>query len=193
MIVNIPSDIIISNVKITHNIPNFKTESMNLTERTKSRGIHRLEGTLDINIGGSIKAEKAWNAFLVSVQGSYNEFELELPLHFVSENIDTNPICPDTILIGSNQMILNGFTDEVYAGSCFNFDNDSKIYYTKNTVKSGEVVEFFPAARVQQLQNTTIEFIRPKILARFTKDDQPIDFTEAGKVIKVSMDWKEAL
>jgi hypothetical protein len=189
----LPSGALISNVSITHNTPNFKTESLNLKEKVKARGLHRLEGTCDITIGETIQDQKEWNAFLLTLQGSYGSFVLDLPRHFKSEDLVANPTITVGATVGQNQLQLSAFTGTIFAGSCFTVPNDTKIYYILNTVVGGETAIIYPALRQDILVNSTIEFINPVITARFKEDSQTVDFTENGFIIESTMEWNEVL
>lgn len=192
-IMNLPEGLFLSNVSITHDIPNFKTESMNLKQKTKSRGLHRLEGKLDITVGGTIKNQKAYTGFLMRVQGSYNEFELDLPRHFKSDDISNNPIVSVAANIGNNILSLGFFTGEIYAGSCFTVPNDTKTYFVKDDVLGGNNVEIYPALRTNVLAGGTINFMTPVITARFKADSQSVEFTNNGMIVESSIQWLEAL
>lgn len=193
MAIRLPEKGIISDVIINHNIPNFKTQSMSLIEKTKARGLHRLEGSVNFTVGDDIQAQKELTAFIINTQGSLNEFELDLPRHYKSENLTTNPIVNTDYGIGTNQLNLTGFTETIYAGSCFTIPNDTKIYFVKNNVNPGEVATIFPALRQRLLANSVIEFINPVIMVRFSEDIQSISNDESGFILTTSIDFKEAL
>jgi hypothetical protein len=70
-IIQIPEEIIISNVSIKHEIPTFATESLSLISR--GRGVHRIRGSFDVHIAG-FDEKKACTAFLIKLQGRLNTF-----------------------------------------------------------------------------------------------------------------------
>lgn len=189
----IPKNAIISNVNITHNIPNFKTESMSLIERTKSRGLHRVEGSFDLIVGNNIKDQKEMTCFLIEAQGSLNPFYLELPRHYASEDLLANPTTPNSYNVGSTTIQLSSFVGEIYKGSCFTIPNDSKLYFIKNTVEGSGNIEIFPALRQNILAGSELEFIQPKIKIRFIEDEQTIVKDNSGFIVRLSVNFVEAL
>ncbi|EDM66194.1 hypothetical protein PE36_00315 [Moritella sp. PE36] len=192
MIITLPSEIVISNVELTENIPNFVTESLNMKIKSRSRGLHRLEGSMDINIGKSVQAQKAWRGFLVNIQGRFNEFQIDLPLMFKSEII-RNPTMQLANGIGSNEIALSVFVGTLYAGSMITFLNDTKIYTVLENVIGGGTMKIYPALRQAQLSNSTIEAVNPVITAKFTDDSQSYSLTENGFQLESSMEWVEHL
>lgn len=190
-IIQLPTDLLFSNLSVTHNIPNFKTESINMKQKTKGRGLHRMEGSIDVTIGG-LREQKAWTAFLMKISGSLNEFQLNLPLHFRSDII-YNPSLTVAASVGATQLQVGAFPGTIYAGSCFTLLNDTKIYHITEDVSSGGIMYVFPAIRQSQLVNTPVEFINPLITVRFTEDKQSISYDENGLITSSTLEWLEAL
>lgn len=186
-----PTDVIISNVQITHNTPNFHTESLSMKSKAKSRGIHRIEGSFDITIDG-LKAQKQWTAFLLKLQGRLNSFELDLPLHFKTE-LYQNPTLATAASIGNNQLNLSGIIETIDAGSCFKLLNDDKTYYVLNDVETDGLVSVYPALRQAQLIGTELDFKTPKLLVRLDDDAPIITYEESGKIITQTVRFVEAL
>ncbi|AUS01934.1 hypothetical protein NVP3058O_016 [Vibrio phage 3.058.O._10N.286.46.B8] len=190
-IVQLPSGLIFSNLTVTHNIPNFKTESINMKQKTKGRGLHRMEGTIDVTIG-SLREQKAWTSFLLKVQGSLNEFQLDLPLHFKTD-IPSNPTLNSSVSIGATTLRASSFSGLIPEGSCFTLLNDTKIYHVTEDVVSGSTFTVFPAIRQAQLVNTPMNFKSPVVTVRFSDDPQSIIYSENGLIVEATLDWVEAL
>ena len=190
-IIQLPTELIFSNLTVTHNIPNFRTESINLKQKTKGRGLHRMEGSINVTVGG-LREQKAWTAFLMKIRGSLNEFQLDLPLHFASD-ININPTLSVAAGIGATQLQVGAFPGVIYAGSCFTLLNDTKIYHITEDVVSGGTLQVFPAIRQSQLVNTPVEFINPLLTVRFVEDNQSITYAENGLILEATLDWLEAL
>lgn len=189
----LPDGVILSNVNVIHEIPNFKTTSMNRIVKVKGRGIHVFKGNIDVTIGGDVRTQKRYNSFLTKAQGSLNPFELDLSMHFKSEHMTENPTTLNAIDIGATKMTLGTFVGEVYEGSYFTLPNDSKIYVAQNDATSGQELSFFPAARQSVLQNGEINFISPVIKARFVGDVQSQSMVENGLILEATLDWEEAM
>ncbi len=188
----IPKNAIISNLRVNHNTPNFRTESMSLIERTKSRGLHRIEGSFDLSMGGSIKDQKAMTLFLLEAEGSLNSFELDLPRHFKSE-LDQNPTIIQSKGKGSTLIPLSAFAGEIDAGSCFTIPNDSKIYYIKQDATSGDEIRIYPALRQNILAGSELNFINPVMRVRFEDDSQTVKYNNNGLIVEIGVKFKEAL
>ena len=190
-IIQLPTELIFSNLTVTHNIPNFRTESINLKQKTKGRGLHRMEGSINVTVGG-LREQKAWTAFLMKIRGSLNEFQLDLPLHFASD-ININPTLSVAAGVGATQLQVGAFPGIIYAGSCFTLLNDTKIYHITEDVVSGGTLQVFPAIRQAQLVNTPAEFINPLLTVRFDEDNQSITYAENGLILEATLNWLEAL
>ncbi|AGG58287.1 hypothetical protein VPDG_00126 [Vibrio phage henriette 12B8] len=190
-IVPLPSGLIFSNLTVTHNIPNFKTESINMKQKTKGRGLHRMEGTIDVTIGG-LQEQKAWTSFLLKVRGSLNEFQLDLPLHFKTD-ITSNPTISYSIPVGTTRLMVGAFDGSIPEGSCFTMPNDTKLYHVTSNVNGGITFDVFPAIRQSQLTNSVMEFKDPLITVRFSDDPQSITYSENGLILEATLDWVEAL
>lgn len=190
-VVDLPDSLIFSNLVVKHNIPNYKTESISMKQKTKARGLHRMEGTIDVTLG-DLQSQKAWTSFLLRVQGSLNEFELGLPLHFTSD-IVSNPTITSPVGIGTTQLNLGAFGGTILQGSCFTVLNDPKIYHTTSDITGGGNVNIYPALQKSQLANTVLNFKTPKITVRFSEDVQSITYGEGGLILDATIDWVEAL
>ena len=188
----LPQGILISEVEVTHFTPNFKTESLNLVEKVKSRGLHRLEGSFKVMIGKDIESQKAWQAFLLKTKGTLSTFEVDLPMLFKSD-LNSNPNVIGSYSVGATQLELASLSEKIYAGSCFTIPNDTKVYYILDTIEYGGIVEIYPALRNNILSNATLNFISPVITARFDEDKQIITFSENGFVLEANVSFKEAL
>ena len=193
-VIPLPDTLITSNVSIDYNIPNFASESLNLVERVAPRGLHRAEGTVDFALEDGIPSQKAWQAFIMQMQGRYNTVNLQLSGVNASEDLTQNPTTLTVIAVGNTSFTVGSLAggESILAGSPFNFPNDTKIHYALNTATTGEVLNFYPAARVGEAIGQTILFQQPTIHARFTEDTQTVDWGD-GLVVEVSMNWREAL
>ncbi len=98
----LPANVMVTNVSVSHNIPSFTTESLNLQQSSKTRGLHRLEGKLDISIY-NLESQRAWQAFITKAKGRANTFELDLPLHFESLGVSNPPIATN-VSVGTTEI-----------------------------------------------------------------------------------------
>jgi len=188
---NLPDEIIISNVQVTHNMPSFNTESLSLKTNSRDRGLHRLEGSFDVTIQ-DLNSQKSLTAFLLKLRGRANKFYLDLPLHFKSE-LTINPTLSTAKGIGSTSITLFGVTDKIYAGSCFTLPNDSKIYHIVDSIDRDGSVEIYPALMQKQLVNSVVEFTDPQITCRLDDELPTIDYSENGVIVETSINFIEAM
>ncbi|HAV1497976.1 TPA: hypothetical protein JG855_002066 [Vibrio parahaemolyticus] len=183
--IEFPTGVIISNVSITHEIPTLQTESLSLTSRGRTRGIHRIKGSFDVHIT-DFEAQQAWTAFLLKMQGRFNSFELDLPRHFKSDA--RNPQLTLAAGIGASTLSVNG-GNYVKVGTCFNVPNDNKTYYITDI--NGDQFTIFPKLRTAQLVNTEINVQTPVINCRFAEDNQTVTYSENGMLIKQTINFVE--
>ncbi|PHS21999.1 MAG: hypothetical protein COA84_14045 [Robiginitomaculum sp.] len=191
MAIEFPSGAMITNVSVTHNIPTFTTESLNLKEKSKHRNLHRLEGSLDVSLYG-LKNQKAWQAFIIKCKGRSEPITLDLPLHFKSDTVFSNPTITIAAGIGQTAVTLSAFSGNIDAGSVVTFLNDDKTYVVENDVTGGGTMTFFPPLRQAQLINSEIEVLNPVMNIRLDEDMQTIDFG-TGHMVTVTLSFKEAL
>lgn len=187
----LPSNLIFSDLTLTQEIPSFTNESLNMKVRSKSRGLHRLSGTMDVTIEDLID-QRAYLSFLAKCKGRASSFELDLPLHFKSE-VGSNPTTTSSVSIGSTQFNLSYFTGTIHEGTFFNMPNDDKTYVATNTISGGGTLTFFPAMRQSHFSGSRVEVMNPVITVRFQEDNQRVDFIEQGKIVTTSLEWQEAL
>jgi len=190
--IDFPHDIaLISNVSITHNTPQYVTESLNLQKRSRDRGIHRIEGTFDVTVEKeNIRAFEVW---LLNVRGRLNTFYLELGDRFTSETANNNPLVATQTPAGANSLPINGLSGTVSAGDYFNIANDEKTYMCMVDTSNVEAMTIFPELRQQANLSSQIVVDQVKILSYLTEDTQTIDYTEAGQIATFSCDFVEAL
>ena len=103
----LPSGLIFSDPSFTQEIPTFTNESINLKVRSKSRGLHRFSGSIDVTIGDLVD-QRAYIGFIAKCQGRSSTFELDLPLHFKSTDA-TNPQITVPVSVGQTSMSLGSF------------------------------------------------------------------------------------
>ena len=192
MLIKLPLSILIGNIKVTENIPVFSTESLNMEVKSRPRGLHRLEGSMDITVRPTIESQKEWRAFIVKMQGRLNEFEIDLPMLFKSTNV-TNPQMTKAYPIGSTKISLSSFTGTIQSGSMITFLNDTKIYTVLSDVSSNGLMEIFPALRKPQLINSPVEALNPVVTVKFKEDMQSYSLTENGFILETTLDWIEDL
>ncbi|MBE5156672.1 hypothetical protein HJ044_04880 [Vibrio parahaemolyticus] len=183
--IEFPEGVMISNVSITHEIPTLQTESLSLSSRSRTRGIHRIKGSFDVHIV-DFEAQQAWTAFLLKLQGRFNTFELDLPRHFKST--ERNPILTVDAGIGASTLSVSG-AYYVPVGTCFNMPNDDKTYYI--TEVSENSLTIFPKLRKPQLVNTEVNIETPVINCRFDEDNQTIRYSENGMLVTQTINFVE--
>lgn len=191
MAVTLPAGAMITSVSVSHNIPTFTTESLNLKEKSKHRNLHRLEGSLEISLY-DLSSQKAWQAFIIKCKGRSESITLDLPLHFKSSTVLSNPSISTAGSLGNTQIQLSSFSGRIEAGSVVTFLNDTKTYVVEDDVSGGGLMKFFPPLRQAQLINSRVEVINPVMNVRFNDDVQDIDFGN-GQMTTASIKFKEAL
>ncbi len=184
------TDFIISEVSVSHDTPNFYTESINGVGNAKSRGLHTLSVTATVTLTDAIDI-KQFSALMLRIRGRLNPFRLSLqdatdgkgycnPLH-----TDVAPMLSNALTVGQNRMVLGGFSGVIPAGSIFQFPNDSKTHVLLNDVKPNQEAEFFPAIRVAHDVKSRLNF-SPVPLVRLDGDTFELTFDKA-KTITLKM------
>ena len=190
--IDFPHDIaLISNLSITHNTPQYMTESLNLQRRARDRGIHRLEGSFDVTVEKeNVRAFEVW---LLQVRGRLNSFYLELGGRFKSNTVNSNPQVSTDTLVGSSTIPINALIGSVAAGDYFNVINDEKTYMCLTDTSNAEVMTIYPELRQTALQGSLITFDNVKMLVFLEDDMQTLSYTESGEIVTFTCDFKEAL
>ncbi len=197
MAIQIPSGIIVSDVKIQHNIPNFYAESLSLSGRAKSRNIHRIEGSLTLTAGNPASQRKL-EMFLLQVQGRRNTFELELGHRFSSATAtgSGNFLAVSGEGIGSTSIALykSGSIGDITGGDMFNVINDDKVYMALNdTSGTPDSINIFPPLYKSLVVDSQIDFKSVKIIARLREDIQSVEYTEGGHITTYTLNFIENL
>ncbi|WP_188013160.1 hypothetical protein [Photobacterium damselae] len=183
------AEYIISDVSVTNTTPNFYTESINYIGNALSRGLHRLEVELTVNLTNEQDIRR-FNAFMLNNKGRLNPFKLSLlddtdgkgncnPFYY-----DAAPMLANDIKIGNDRMILSGISNAIPAGTMFQFPNDTKVYTFLDDVSNNKTVRFFPATRLQQPIKARLKLsVEP--LLRLTSDDYQMKFSNGHQEIKI--------
>lgn len=190
----IPSTLIISNVSIKHNIPTFYNESINLKGNSTDRGIHRLEGTLDLTTTSN-KDKRQLEAFLMRLRGRSGEFFLSLPDRFTAldQDLDLAVSTNGAHNIGDTSLTLSIFDGVITEGDMFTIANDKKIYIATTSSELSSTIEIYPPLHKAAADALLVDFGSPTILARLVDDMQTIDYSESGMIHTISLNWVEAL
>lgn len=188
------SDFIISDVSVTHNTPNFATESINFISNVQGRGLHQLEVEFKVHLVNETDIRR-FQALMLKLRGRLNPFKLSLldatdgkgfcnPLFFNGSAMLTN-----NITIGNNKMVLSGISGVIPAGTMFHFANDSKVYTLLDDARSNKTVEFFPATRQNHQLKERINFsVEP--LLRLEDDSFKVKY---DKLQEVTLKARESL
>lgn len=188
-----PSDLIISNMSINHNTPNFYNESINMVGSSQDRGIHRLEGSFDVSII-SERHQKAFEGFLLKVRGKLKPFYLTLARgRFTSSEVLSTPTLNGSHGIGENILSLKAFSGNIRSGDMFTILNEDKVYIALDDRTGAGDVEIYPPIRKTFVDSTPLNFINFKILMRLSSDIQSIDYEESGLIHTATINFQEAL
>jgi len=186
----LPSGVLVTNVSIDHNIPTFTTESINLIQKSKDRGIHRLEGSIDVSMYDET-AQREWAGFIARCRGRSREIEVDLPKHFKSD-VRVNPRLTTEASVGATEANLGAFTGTITAGTLITFPNDTKTYVVEEGASSGGTIKFYPPLRRLQPFGSTVRVVDPVMTVRFKEDVQTINYG-TGHMVTATLDFVEAL
>ncbi len=194
MSISLPSNLIISNVTLSHNTPTYYSESLDFKSKSVDRGIHRLEGTIDVTTNNNAE-KRALEAFMLKVRGRANPFYIDLPDRFksntvISANISTNVAGNP----GDNTIAVGAFIGNISAGDMFTILNDNKTYVVLDDKLPGAgLINIYPPLRKGFVSGTPLDFNTNKIYARFRQDTQTISYTNGGLIHTSTLAWMEAM
>lgn len=190
---DLPSGLIISNVNLTHHMPQFVTTSLNLKRRAKDRDLHQLKGTFDVTIA-SDRDLRRFESWICKLKGRLNQFNLSLGGRFsVPTSRLTNPLLSVDVGTGAVSVSLVAFGGEIWEGDMINFPNDTKTYIAQNDLSGGGVLNIMPSLRQPQVANSRINMNDTIVTAMLVSDTQPIEYSEAGIITKYTCTWEEYL
>ena len=190
MPINLPSNLIISNVQIKHDTPVFYNESINRKGNSYDRGVHQLKGSFDVTIQTE-EHQRAFESFLIKARGRLNPFYISLGKRF-STNIN-NLFLDGIHSIGQNQLGFGLGVGTIYDGTMFTLANDDKVYMTVQDYTHAQPIEIFPPLRKAQPDGAAATFRDIKVLARLESDIQMVDYEEAGLMHTSTLNWIEVL
>ena len=182
----------ISNVSLTEYTPNYSTTSLSLIKRSRSRGIHRLDGSFDFTLTGE-NNKKALRAFLLKTRGRGEVIELNLGCDIFDTTIFGNPQCNGAIGIGADSFSVDGFSSEIPAGALFTLPNDTKVYTATNSIFNNGVMDVFPHIRKSQVDNSPLNFSNVTLSVNLTEDTQTVTHSEQGIIHTMNFTFQEAL
>lgn len=187
----LPSDLIISDVKIDHFTPQFVTQSLNLKRRSKDRDLHQLRGTFNIKIVGE-RQQRQFESWLGKMKGRLNQFEINLGGRFaVPRSRLQEPRTSTLANVGSNEIILSAFTGQIWEGDFLKLPNDNKVYMALNDVTGSGTLNIMPSLRQSQQPNTQLTMNEVTIIAMLDDDNQSITYSEGGIITDFTCAWKE--
>ncbi len=183
------AEYIISDVSVTNTTPNFYTESINHIGNALSRGLHRLEVELTVNLTNEQDIRR-FNAFMLNNKGRLNPFKLSLlddtdgkgncnPFYY-----NAAPMLVNDIKIGNDSMLLSGISSAIPAGAMFQFPNDTKVYTLLEDARANKAVKFFPATRQNHPLKSKLKFAVEPLL-RLDGDDYQMKFITGHQEIKI--------
>lgn len=184
-------NIIISDVEISHNTPQYGTRSRSGITKRYDRGIHFLSGSMTLTASGSDGA-KELEGFLLRMKGILGTFKVSLGSRFTSA-ITGIPSNVGNLSIGANSFPIDGFVGSVVAGSAFTVLNDNKVYFVTNSGDSGSTFNIVPSLRNAVPDNTQFNFVDVEILMKLTEDSQTVTYDESGLVNTLTVSWEENL
>lgn len=190
MPIDFPSNLLVSNVEISHYTPNYYNEGMSLISSSLDRGIHRLTGSFDVHITSQTD-QMAFEAFLMKIRGRLNPFYINLGGRF------NTPITGVTLSgihgINVSTLDLGIFSGTIQAGSMFTLVNDDKVYMALDDRTGTGSVDIYPSLRLAQADAAALNFGNVKILVRLNEDAQFIQYSEAGLIHMITVNFKEDL
>lgn len=190
---DLPSNLIVSNVKVAHFMPQIYNESIAMISDTADRGLHRLEGSFDVTVANDVD-KRNLEAFLLKIRGRLNPFYIQLGGRFTSNTVVSSLV--DTTAggtAGDNTISVASFTGSITAGDMFNIVNDDKIYMALDDHSGAGTINIYPAVRKDFVLGTDLKFNNTKVLVRLDNDRPEIDYTEGGFIHTKTFNFVEAL
>lgn len=87
-----------------------------------------------------------------------------------------------TLQPGARQVVVNGFTGTLEAGTIIQFENHKKLYTVTEDVVSGKPMKLFPAL-IKNVQNgETVKYQNPRGEFILTNDSIPYDLKSISKI-----------
>ena len=193
MTFNLPSNLNISNITLSHNTPVYYNESLNFIGGGTDRALHRLEGTFDVFVDDTI-SQRALEAFLLKVRGRLNPFYLEFGTRFISETVTSNLITVTAAgTSGDTVVSTDVFAGSISAGDMFNITNDEKTYVALDDHSGAGDLSIYPPVRKDFISSINLDFLTTKIAARLTGDIQTINYGHGGLIHTSTFNWIEAI
>lgn len=187
----LPDDVIISEVEVVHNTPQYATRSRSGVTKRYDRGIHYLSGSMTLTATGD-DGSKELEAFLLRMKGVLGTFKVSLGSRFTSKVGGIASVVGNQVA-GANMVSIDGFSGKVVAGSAFTVLNDSKVYFVTNSGVSGTLFNIVPALRQDVIDNTQVDFTDVEILMKLTEDSQTVTYDEGGAITTLEISWEENL
>lgn len=188
-----PSGLIISNVKIKHNIPTLFNRALNKKATANDRGIHIIEGSFDVTISSDAD-KRAIEAFLLRLRGRANPFFLRLGNRFTSASPVSGAKVLGSHTAGDDILRLQTITGNITNGDLFTINNSNKVYMALENISTGSgFLDIYPPLRKDTSSETPVNFTDVAIQARLTSDVQEISYNEGGLIHVLTFNWEEAL
>ena len=188
----LPSELLVSDVKIKNKTPTSVTESFSGFVNVKKRNVQWWEIKFTTTATGQEQVRKL-EAFADSLNGRYDTFEIKLgskgePLKRIRGNAYT-----EATAAGKNQIKVNGISGVFSTGDFLKFGNHSKMYrvisYDRNTL----FANIQPALRKAVSNRETILYKNLPFKVRLKKDDVTYDYIDTENMLEIKFDTREVL
>ncbi len=187
----IPSTIIVSDVTIEHNIPNYSTTSMSEKVKSRTKNMHFLTGDITLTAGERAVGRRAIEGFLLRCRGRL--MELEIPLNYTAADAGGAPTITGNHSAGATSIAVAGIAGSFFVGDIVKFPNDNKLYYVLTDITGAGAMEIFPPLRIPQASGNPVLYTDLNPFARLTDDTQSVKYNEQGIITETTISWKESL
>lgn len=187
----IPSGIILSEVSVDHNTPNYSTTSMSEIVKSRTKNLHFLTGTITLTAGEFAIGRRSIEGFLLRCRGRLNSFEI--PLLYNCTGVEGQPYINGNHSIGATVINIGGLGGTLFLGDVIKFPNDDKLYYVMTEREGDGTMEIFPPLRVSQSANNSVLYTEINPIVLLSDDKQTTKYNENGIITETTLSWKETL
>ncbi|MFA0894320.1 hypothetical protein [Vibrio cholerae] len=187
------NELFICDYQIKSEQPNISATSHNEKTLAISRNIQYFHGKITL-FAINKKATRLLQAFLESLRGQQETFELELPDLEPLENLVGTPTLRADYPAGVSRISLDSFSGTIHAGDYFRLSNDNKLYRALEDGTANNSFAISPSLRKAHKAQDKATFQGCTLVVRLTDDAYTMQAHKGmTSVMKATITFKEAL
>jgi hypothetical protein len=188
----LPSDVYITDVRVTNYHRAYTTESISGIVDSVDSGVQWFHGDLELTAVGYNSA-RSLHGFIASLAGRVGRFEIQLGGMYSLSELPFNPTLNVDHSKGSKTLSVNHSGMGVPLGSIFTVPNDPKVYTLLEGINGVGTYDVVPALKTSQVSGVPLNFKNPVFTAVLTTNETTITSEESGMINKATIQWRETI